>query len=717
MTTLPSTPLRSRALALLAKFYGYRSFRPGQFEIIEAVCAGRDAVVLMPTGGGKSICFQLPALLAENGVAIVVSPLIALMQDQTQALIANGIPAAAIHSHQSEEENRRILDAAFAGKIRLLYTSPERLNLELDRWARLRISLFAIDEAHCISQWGHDFRPDYTALGQIKERFPGTPVIALTATADRLTRDDIASQLNLRNPYCHLGSFDRPNITLRTFANAKKKQRMDYIAHLSRKYPQDSGIAYCISRKGAEDTHAALQAMGIPSVCYHAGMPAADRARSLRAFLDGAVRVCCATVAFGMGIDKSNIRWVVHNNLPPNIESYYQEIGRAGRDGLPAEAVLFHSLGDVITLEKFADDSGRRAINLEKLNRMRAFAETRVCRRRVLLSYFSEERTCDCGNCDNCIAPPERIDGTVLAQKAVSGVLRTGSRIGVFTLVGILRGQMRSDIRREGWDSLKTFGCGADLSQDEWNDYLRQMIQLGVFEMAYDDGNRLRVTDYGMRIVRGTDSLTLSAYVAPTTARGSRGKKAEPESYVPVDPTTQLFEQLKTVRTDIARTEGMPPDLVFSDATLMDMATRKPSTIDEMLAVNGVSEKKAVRFGRRFLGAIRKFMGLSAGTPQGTSLRETLILFNAGDTPAVIASTRNLKLNTILGHLAKLIDEDLITTYSRIITRQQYDDITTTLASGAPDAFETLSQRYESGLITIAQAVTRAIARKKASRT
>ncbi len=700
--------LKEEALGLLAKFYGYRSFRPGQYEVIEAVSGGRDAVVLLPTGGGKSLCYQMPALLARKGVAIVVSPLIALMQDQTTALVANGIPAAAIHSNQDEAYNRTVADAAFAGKLRLLYISPEGLLQNFDYWSRLDISLVAIDEAHCISQWGHDFRPDYTALSLIKERLPNVPVIALTATADRLTRDDIVQQLHLRDPYCLIGSFDRPNISLRAYSNPGAKQRMRFIADMARKYPQDSGIAYCLSRAGAESTHKALTALGIRSACYHAGMSADERDRSMRAFLNGSVQVVCATVAFGMGINKSNIRWVVHNNLPGTIESYYQEIGRAGRDGLPAEAVLFYSYGDIVTLRSFAEDSGRTAVNLEKLARMEAYAEARVCRRRVLLSYFSEERDCDCGNCDICRNQPARFDGTILAQKALSAVMRTGgTAIGVFTLVNILRGQRRSDIVRAGYDTIRTFGAGADLSQPEWNDYISQMIQLGVFEIAYEDANHLRVTPFGMKILKGAAHIELSTHVPPQyNAKGRKGEKAIPEE-TNTDPVHQLMEQLKTVRTDISRKEGRPPYTVFSDATLLDMATRRPTTLDEFLQINGVGEKKAATYGKRFLSAIRKFEGLGAGTPAGTSLKETLILFNTGMGVGEIAATKHVSTDTIYNHLAQLIEQGLITTFGTIISRKEYEDIVNELKTHPDIAYDVLKERYRSGMVAIARAIGR----------
>ena len=591
-----------QAHALLKRFYGYETFRPGQLEIIEAVISGRDVVVLMPTGGGKSMCYQMPALLSD-GCAVVVSPLIALMDDQVASLQANGIPAAALHSNLSEADSRTIIDRLERGSIKLLYVSPERLVLDLERWRGvINISLFAIDEAHCISQWGHDFRPVYTELSRIKQIFPDKPVVALTATVDRLTRDDIARQLCLRDPLVHVGSFDRPNISLRVRPNPGKAGRLAEIGRLIARYPDDAGVVYCLSRSAAETMTAELQRRGYRAVCYHAGMSASARARAQRAFIDGDASVVCATVAFGMGIDKSNIRWVVHNNLSPNIEAYYQEIGRAGRDGLPAEALMFYSLSDLHTLKGFADESGRRLVNREKLERMLRYVQSPVCRRRTLLSYFSEIYDHDCGNCDNCLNPPRRFDGTVAAQKALSAVIRCGERVGAYMLADILAGVIRDDIRKHGFDQIKTFGAGRDVAVAKWREYISQMIQYGLFEIAYDDGNHLRVTPYGRDVLAGRVTLELSDAKPP--------EKASPVKKSPsaLRPRADLLSYLKTVRRTVAHKEGFPPYLIFSDATLSDMAARCPRTIEQFSLVFGVGEKKCARFGHIFVTAINKFL-------------------------------------------------------------------------------------------------------------
>ncbi|MDE6315137.1 MAG: RecQ family ATP-dependent DNA helicase, partial [Muribaculaceae bacterium] len=459
---------------------------------------------------GKSICYQIPALL-QPGVAVVVSPLIALMKDQVQALIACGIPAATINSMQSDEENMRIMESVGRGHIKLLYMSPERLLLDAVHWPEnMRISLFAIDEAHCISQWGHDFRPEYARLSILRELFPKVPVIALTATADRLTRNDIAARLALRNPAIFISSFDRPNIKLTARPNPGREKKLKMIGELIERYADDSGVIYCLSRKSAEQTATELNARGYSVAVYHAGLTPDERDRTQNDFIHGRIQVVCATVAFGMGINKSNIRFVIHNNLPRNIEGYYQEIGRAGRDGLPAEALLFYSFADIATLRSFIDEGERQMINMEKLTRMQEYAETSLCRRRVLLSYFSEHTDSDCGNCDVCLHPPTRFDGTIIVQKALSAIIRCQEKIGANMLVDILRGSARTDIISRGYDRIRTYGAGRDLPAAEWRAYLLQMLQLGFIEIAYDKGNHLHVTPYGHSVLTGRAQATLA---------------------------------------------------------------------------------------------------------------------------------------------------------------------------------------------------------------
>ncbi|MCM1519062.1 MAG: DNA helicase RecQ [Pseudoflavonifractor sp.] len=593
-----------KARALLRRFYGYKEFRPMQPEVIGAALDGRDSVVLMPTGGGKSICYQIPALMSA-GTAIVVSPLIALMNDQVTALQSNGIPAASVNSNQTDDVNRSIMEAAYAGRIKLLYMSPERLLLELDRIGHgLRVNLIAIDEAHCISQWGHDFRPEYTRLGELKARFPDVPMMALTATADRLTRDDIVKQLRLRDPRLFVSSFDRPNISLRVMANPGKSKRLAIISGLIDKYHDDAGIVYCLSRKSAETVDAELRSRGYRSVCYHAGLPARQRDEAQRAFINGDIQVICATVAFGMGIDKSNIRWVVHNNLPGNIESYYQEIGRAGRDGLPAEALLFYSFADIAARQSFVEESGQQMLNAEKLTRMKEFAESQVCRRRVLLSYFNEPVDHDCGNCDVCLDPPERIDGTTPARMALSAIARTGQQAGQTMVIEILRGSGRAELRERGYDRLKTYGVGRDLSFAEWNSYLLQMLQLGIIDIAYNEGNHLKITPYGLEVLRGNVPVELARFYYRSPARK---KSVFKSPRADANPDELLLAHLKKVRADIAKREGVPAYIVFSDKSLTEMARMRPVTVDEFAAIEGVGEKKIARYAARFIAEIRHF--------------------------------------------------------------------------------------------------------------
>ena len=457
-------------LLLLKRFFGYTSFRSLQAEIIQRVLQKKDSLVLMPTGGGKSICFQLPAIYLP-GTALVVSPLISLMKDQVEGLLANGIPATTLNSMMPEEERNRVCQLCIQGKVKLLYISPERVISEL-HWLlpRIDISLIAIDEAHCISHWGHDFRPEYAQLSVLKENFPRVPIIALTATADKITRADIINQLKLHEPATFISSFDRPNLSLTVRRGLSKKEKIAATVHFIRKHPHQSGIIYCLSRNNTESLVEELAEYGIRAVAYHAGLSHEVRERAQEDFINDRIRVVCATVAFGMGIDKSNVRWVIHFHMPGSIENYYQEIGRAGRDGRPSDTLLFYSVGDLLFHRHMAESSNQKDVYLQKLNRMRRYCEANICRRRILLSYFGEETDSDCGNCDVCQNPPQRFNGSVLVQKALSGIYRTGQTASMHLLIGLLRGSTKEDILEKGYDKLKTYGVGKELNSKAWKE-------------------------------------------------------------------------------------------------------------------------------------------------------------------------------------------------------------------------------------------------------
>lgn len=663
--------LSAAAHAALKKFFGYDSFRPGQWPVIEAVMQDRDSLVLMPTGGGKSLCYQIPALVSP-GCAVVVSPLIALMVDQVSALQANGIAASAIHSGRDECLNRHDLELAARGELKLLYISPERLLAEIDAgtW-RLKPSFIAIDEAHCISQWGHDFRPVYTRLGGLKEILGGCTVMALTATADKLTREDIAVQLSLQEPFEYIGSFDRPNISLKVMPSPDSRRKIAVIRDMTARYPNDSGIVYTMTRKRAEELAETLTRQGERAVCYHAGLTSRQRQQAQRVFINGDVRVICATIAFGMGIDKSNIRWVVHYNMPGNIESYYQEVGRAGRDGLPAEAVMFYSLQDVILRRNMCRESGQPDINLAKLERMQDFCEARNCRRRILLSYFNETTDRDCHNCDVCTSPPQRIDGTVQARMALSAVVRSHGTLGANMLADVLRGTSRAG----AYSDMPTYGVGRDLAHMEWMDYISQMVQLGLLAPAYDHQGQLQPTALGLDVVYGRNTITLAKHDPSRYRKQEKGNgKMKGAKAVETDPVKQLLETLKAVRKRVADKAGIPPYMVFNDASLLDMAKKRPSTLEEFGAVSGAGERKTVRFGGEFIKAIRKFEGLAANT-KGQSVKETLLLHNAGVPVGEIARIKGVRTATVRLHVAELIAQGLVTTYAGIITRPEFETI------------------------------------------
>lgn len=601
-------------LQTLKTYFGYDSFRPLQEEIIRHILDGNDALVLMPTGGGKSICYQLPALLRE-GTAVVVSPLISLMKDQVEALCANGISAGALNSSNDETENAALRRACTEGRLKLLYISPEKLLAEANYLLRdMHISLFAIDEAHCISQWGHDFRPEYAQMGILHQQFPHVPIIALTATADKITREDIIGQLHLNHPRTFISSFDRPNLSLTVKRGYQQKEKSKTILDFIARHPGESGIIYCMSRSKTESVAQMLQKQGIRTSVYHAGLSPSLRDKAQDDFINDRVQVVCATIAFGMGIDKSNVRWVIHYNLPKSIESFYQEIGRAGRDGLPSDTLLFYSLADLILLTKFATESGQQNINLEKLQRMQQYAESDICRRRILLSYFGEIADHDCGNCDVCKNPPERFDGTVIVQKALSAIVRTDQQIGTGVLVDILRGNMSPEVVGKGYQQLKTSAAGRDVPARDWHDYLLQMLQLGYFEIAYNENNHLKITSAGSDVLFGRATARLVVIrreEANETKRGRKRKETVPAQELPLGlPNTEneaLFEALRKLRKRLADEEALPAYIVLSDKVLHLLSTSRPTNLEEFGNISGIGEYKKKKYGKEFINLIRKY--------------------------------------------------------------------------------------------------------------
>ncbi len=590
----------SLARQVLQETFGYQQFRPGQETIINTVLDGRDCLVVMPTGGGKSLCYQIPALVKE-GLTVVVSPLISLMKDQVDQLIANGVAAACLNSTQSRDQQLEVLTGCRTGQVRLLYIAPERLMMDnfIDQLSHWPLAMVAVDEAHCISQWGHDFRPEYAALGQLRQRLPNVPFIALTATADDTTRLDIVRLLGLHDPLIQISSFDRPNIR---YMLMEKFKPLDQLMRYVQEQRGKSGIIYCNSRAKVEDTAARLQSKGISAGAYHAGLEHQVRAEVQEKFQRDDLQIVVATVAFGMGINKPNVRFVAHFDIPRNIESYYQETGRAGRDGLPAEAMLFYDPADMAWLRKCLEEKQPgplQDIERHKLNAMGAFAEAQTCRRLVLLNYFGEGRQAPCGNCDVCLDPPRRYDGLVDAQKALSCIYRVGQRFGMGYVVEVLRGANNQRIRDLGHDKLNIYGVGRDQTTEHWVSVIRQLIHLGVVTQNIAAHSALQLTEAARPFLRGEAPLMLAVprvvALKPRVAQKSYGGNYD----------RKLFARLRKLRKAIADEENIPPYVVFNDATLIEMAEQMPLSPGEMLGINGVGTRKLERFGREFLACIR----------------------------------------------------------------------------------------------------------------
>ncbi|MFA7274065.1 MAG: DNA helicase RecQ [Crocinitomicaceae bacterium] len=698
--------MQKTPVQLLQEIFGYNAFRGQQEEIIQHALSGKDTLVLMPTGGGKSICFQIPSLLI-NGITLVVSPLISLMQDQVQALEANGIPSAFVNSTQTAAEKDKIRQRAMDGELKLLYAAPETIFSSAESWiTELDIRFVAIDEAHCVSMWGHDFRPEYTYLNRLRIRFAQVPFMALTATADKHTRRDIVHHLGLKEAKTFLSSFDRPNLQLTVRGNLPKAKKMGEIVAYIKIRKEETGIIYCLSRKETEDMAFALIKQGINASYYHAGMKPEERAKVQNDFLFDKTQVICATIAFGMGIDKSNVRYVIHNNLPKNLEGYYQEIGRAGRDGLPAEARLYYNYRDVKLLSDFASQSEQSEVLLEKLNRMLEFAEAEHCRRKILLSYFSESLEDDCHNCDVCSKPPKYFDGTKLAQMALSGVKRCQEQISSLLLIDLIRGAKTTEIFERKMNELKTYGIGAKQSWKEWSHYLTAMKNQGVFEIAYHEKMHLKITTFGEDILYGRKELKLSYFIENKDAI-----TIAPKAPSHLDFNEMLFDRLRLLRKKIAVEENVPPYIIFSDATLKDMAQRTPRNTDEFELVSGVGTHKASKYGPEFIELIKAFLNqnTSGKKPKESTYDKTLELFQLGKSIPEISAIRALSTTTVLSHLAQLYLENKWTDIDLYVSTEEVEKVRKAVeVTGEKVAlkpiYEFLGDELEYGKIRLAMA-------------
>lgn len=686
-----------QARKILKDVYGYDKFRGAQEQVIEHLLSKKDSLVIMPTGGGKSICYQIPAM-AQDGFAIVVSPLIALMEDQVSSLIQNGVKAAALNSNMSIAEQQQTFDEIDKGELKLLYVSPERVNNERFHTfiKRINVSFFAIDEAHCVSIWGNDFRSDYVELGQLKKYFPDIPLIALTATADEATREDIMNQLNIPSAKLYLSSFERDNIYL---TSLPAQDRVKKIIRFILNQQGGAGIVYCLSRKGTENLANKLNLAGINASYYHAGMSSSDRSNVQRNFQNDQIQVICATIAFGMGIDKPNIRFIVHYNMPKNIESYYQEIGRAGRDGAISSTILFSNYNDFVQLSSFIEESPAnetfKGVQKAKLQRMWEYASGHACRTNFILNYFGEYRYEPCGRCDNCRTPPLKFDGTVVAQKALSAIIRSGESVNIELLINVLRGSGAREVYEKKLNEIKTYGVGRDLPYLNWKSYITQMINQGLVSIDFTKGNVLCTTPASREVLKGERGIELVEFIKDRDKKATRPKSKKKMA------TDALYEKLREWRNDVAKKQGIPAYTVLNNKSLEELAGTKPTKLEQLWKITGIGQAKFDRYGHTIINLIRDYI---VSNPAGTSIKggtrlKTYEMFKAGQSIEDIAKEREMTVGTIASHLAQLYSEGEEVEMERLIKKEEMEEIAKQWRhlgkpKGLSELFDGLNGRY-----------------------